>query len=185
MRSRPPGRLPVSPPLGLCVYEPAAQATAAQAADGSRHGRRRGARALLRGPPTADAPAVAATTAAALGALPAGFFLSSELAVLGVSRRDLARCCRATGPLPLRRAVPAAVLEPPAAPGSSGWCRALSCPARRCFRSCGRGAPLGEACSAELLPAATPRIQFRPEPRGKQDFLCAAFEAVNSHAWQC
>lgn len=59
----------------------------------------------------------------------------------------------------------------------------LSCPARRCFRSSGRGAPFGEACS-KLLPAATPRIHFGPEPRGRQDFLCAAFEAVNSSSWQ-
>lgn len=48
------------------------------------------------------------------------FFSSSERAVLRLSWRDLARCCRVTGRLSLRRVVPAVVPERPAAPGDAG-----------------------------------------------------------------
>lgn len=101
---------------------------------------------------------------------------------MGLSRRDLARCCQG-----YRAASPAAR-------GTRGDAGAAGCPellrvmpgaipsgpqvlpelrARCASRG---GAFPGEACS-EHRPAATPLTHSRPEPRRRQDFLCAAFEA--------
>ncbi|KAM7148585.1 uncharacterized protein WM277_012177 isoform 1-T5 [Molossus nigricans] len=110
---------------------------------------------------------------------PAGlFFLSSELAVLLLSRRDLARCCRATDRFPSgawypRRCWTAARL---------GLLRVMP----GAFLSCPQVLPglraRSEACS-ELQPAATPALTPGPS-LGGSGISSAAFEAVNSPARQ-
>lgn len=93
---RPP---PSSPPLGPRQWA-GTQATADQLRDLAPSPSRleKGRTAVPRRTPIADAQAPTATTAAAprdVARLP--FFFSSELAVMGSGRRDLARCRRATG----------------------------------------------------------------------------------------
>lgn len=73
-RNGPPGRLPLSPPLGPRVSGPAAQATAARAADGALPGRRRGALPLPRHTLIADVPATAATAVVAPESIACSFF---------------------------------------------------------------------------------------------------------------
>ncbi|KAF6125451.1 hypothetical protein HJG60_009892 [Phyllostomus discolor] len=114
-----------------------------------------GARALPRRTRIAATPEAAATTPAALEDLDCWlfffFFLSYERAVLRLSWRDLARCCRVSGPLSLRRVVPAVVLERSAArvmPGAFPTLPQVLPELRERFA-------LWRTCW-ELLPAVTP-----------------------------